>query len=126
MTATPPHLNGEEQLADSRRTPTARPVRALACDRGVVHAPSADRGQRVHLEPLSVVAVGADGLDAIDRHSYRVGHRPPRPQERRIVSMAAKKKVAKKKAAAKKKIGRANGSATGHKLFDKILIANRG
>ena len=40
--------------------------------------------------------------------------------------MAAKKKVAKRKAVAKKKIGRANGAATGHKLFDKILIANRG
>jgi propionyl-CoA carboxylase alpha chain len=43
--------------------------------------------------------------------------------------MAAKKKVAKRKAVAKKKVGRANGAASDHKtskLFDKILIANRG
>jgi propionyl-CoA carboxylase alpha chain len=37
--------------------------------------------------------------------------------------MARKTKVAKKKAAAKKKVGRVNG---GNKLFDKILVANRG
>src|SRR5262245_63705434 len=43
--------------------------------------------------------------------------------------MAAKKKVAKKKAVAKKKVGRANDGGNGRnsgKLFDKILIANRG
>src|SRR5882672_11220024 len=40
--------------------------------------------------------------------------------------MAAKKKVAKKKAVAKKKVGPANGGQTSGKLFDKILIANRG
>ena len=43
--------------------------------------------------------------------------------------MAAKKKVAKRKAVAKKKVGRANGdggSPKPAKLFDKILIANRG
>src|SRR5215475_11244645 len=45
--------------------------------------------------------------------------------------MAARKKVAKKKAVAKKKVGRANGGDGGRaevpgKLFDKILIANRG
>src|SRR5215475_6432646 len=45
--------------------------------------------------------------------------------------MAARKKVAKKKAVAKKKVGRANGGDGGGspkpaKLFDKILIANRG
>src|SRR6516165_7712116 len=124
MTATPPHMNGEEGFDNAGRAPEARPLRALACDRGVVHASGADRRQRAHLEPLSVVAVGADGLDAADRHSYRVGHGPLRPQERRIVSMAAKRK-----AVAKKKVGRANGAASDHKtskLFDKTLIANRG
>src|SRR5690242_12388923 len=129
MTAPPPHLNGEVQFADSRRAPTARKDGALACDRGVVHAPGADCGERRHLERVSVVALGVDGVDAADRHSYRVGHGPPRPQERRIVSMAAKKKVAKKKAVTKKKVGRTNGAASGQKtskLFDKILIANRG
>src|SRR5437899_1026827 len=43
--------------------------------------------------------------------------------------MAAKKKAAKNKAVAKKKVGRTNGAASGQKtskLFDKILIANRG
>src|SRR5262245_25928062 len=43
--------------------------------------------------------------------------------------MAAKKKVAKKKAVAKKKVGRVGEGGSGHKsdkLFDKILIANRG
>ena len=40
--------------------------------------------------------------------------------------MAAKKKVAKKKAVAKKKVGAPNGGHKPSKLFDKILIANRG
>ncbi len=40
--------------------------------------------------------------------------------------MAASKKVAKKRAASKKKMAPANGGARPGKLFDKILIANRG
>ncbi len=40
--------------------------------------------------------------------------------------MAAKKKVAKKKAASKKKVGAPKGAPAPGKLFDKILIANRG
>ena len=51
----------------ARGAHAARAVRAAARDRGAVHSAGADRRERDLHQRLSVVAVGADGLDAADR-----------------------------------------------------------
>src|SRR6185436_16549803 len=83
---------------DAGGADAADAVGAAARHRGAAGLAGADCRERDLHERLSVVALGADGLDAADRRTYGLVDGSVRPQQGRFMS----------------------------KLFDKILIANRG